>query len=71
MLLLRLFLVLLPTKERTLNERIERDRILRELTPEKVQEELDKISSQRNDMQLNGTGIGLGSWSPMPTSILQ
>lgn len=57
--------------ERTLNERIERDRILREMTPEKVQEELDKINSQRNDMQLNGTGTGLGGWSPMPTSILQ
>lgn len=48
-----------------LDDRLERDRILREMTPEKVQEELARVRRQVDDAALNGAGAGLGSWSPV------
>lgn len=48
-----------------LDDRLERDRILREMTPEKLQEELARLGVKRTEMNLNGTGAGLGSWSPV------
>lgn len=48
-----------------LDDRLERDRILREMTPEKVQEEIDRVRTKTDEFDLNGYGVGLGAWSPV------
>jgi hypothetical protein len=50
-----------------LNDRLARDKMFMDATPEVIEQKRQELGIQLNTQALEGSGVGLGSWSPATT----